>query len=136
MTVIEGINILDVEETLALLAATVAGREDYIYQRPTAGGDCNNVHRQGDEYVGGCLVGTLIVDRLGVDAQKIYEAEYHGTRINESDIYNTSVWLEENMNIAFTRKAISLLSSAQAYQDMGRPWGEVLEKAQRAQRAL
>jgi hypothetical protein len=119
--------IIDWSETSDMLKEVIAGREKYVYARPVSdSGQCYNVELRDGKYVGSCIVGTLVVDKLGIDAESIYYEIYceHGLRKSGSDAMCN--WLEDVHDISFTPSARTLLAEVQESQDSGIAWGEAV----------
>lgn len=90
-------------------------------------GSCYNVHRRSDgTIVPGCIVGQVVVKKLGVPALELWEGSngFIGTaRMSAGDL---GEWLRSNKGIEFTERAAELLRAVQRKQDGGSEWGDAI----------
>lgn len=86
---------------------------------------CSYLHKQGDGYVAGCIVGH-VAKHAGVP-DRILRSEENNTSDSLVDAINA----EPGVDLEFTEGASIALRAAQFCQDRGDTWGKALEEAKR-----
>lgn len=117
-------------ETLAMLdeVADEMGR-DTVYRNlrendmPGEFGFCYNVHKRADgTVVPGCIVGQVVVKKLGVPALELWEGTDGFAGTARMAVGELADWLRSNKKINLTDRAAELLRVVQRKQDNGWSW--------------
>jgi len=137
-------DIISKDQVVAWLGEIVAemGPETQYYDLKLAagyngGGTCYYVHRVPgnvvDSFEPGCIIGQMVVKKLGVPALDIYTSnEYEGDDGDDGENVNSLAasefadWLDRKYDIRFTTSAITAMRTVQSRQDNGTSWGNAI----------
>jgi len=96
---------------------------------PDVSESCYNAHKRSDgTFVPGCIVGQVVVKKLGVPALKLWDGKWGMLSVSRMGARDLAEWLSSE-DVRFTFKALELLRIVQVEQDSDTPWGEAIDQA-------
>lgn len=116
---------INAQDAIHLLRAAMELKplgEEHVY--PHHQGTCRNVEQCGDEWISSCIVGSVVVDVLGIDAELL--ADY-GLMLADAHELAREIRAE---GIYFTPRATMVLFCVQREQDSGGTWGQAIRTAE------
>lgn len=102
----------------------IAGREDYVYQKPVVAGSCVYFH----DGQPSCLVGHWLHKR-GIEFDAQHEGKGANQLLGETHNYRTDKTDPPVYDLGIDADAVHVLAEAQSFQDDGYAWGVSVKHA-------